>query len=53
METQDLRKLSEESRAFLKNGIGQNVDFKQTPDAISMIDLVAFANSEVGGWAFG
>lgn len=44
-----LKSLSRTTCGFLASGEGQAVDFKRTPDSISAEDLVAFANTEMGG----
>ncbi|NOT42956.1 MAG: ATP-binding protein [Alphaproteobacteria bacterium] len=41
--------ISSDTMKLLRAGEGQRADFKRTPDAISADDLVAFANSDVGG----
>ena len=44
-----MKGLSPLTRRLLAAGEGDQVDFKKIPDGISQDDLVAFANSEMGG----
>jgi len=44
-----VKALSKATKAFLLAGESERVDFKRTPDGVSTDDLVAFANTDIGG----